>query len=175
MTDKITSADMEHEVARYFNWRQNLIVPNVSWGLGLHECDLLICSKSGYCTEVEIKISRADLIKDKEKSHGHKSNKIKYLYFAIPEALDKPEIIEHIPERAGILVVYWWEYGGHYKVKYTREPVKNACCRALTGEEQYKMASLGAMRVWDLKTGNVSQKNMIKDLRKELTELKAKM
>lgn len=173
--DKITSADIEHEVARFFDWRQNLIVPNVSWGLGLHECDLLICSKSGYCTEVEIKVSRADLIKDKEKSHGHKSNKIKYLYFAIPEALDKPEIIEHVPEHAGILVVYWWERGGYYKVKETRVPVKNAGCRALTSDEQYKMADLGAMRIWALKAAVAGQKNTIKELRKELTELKAKM
>jgi len=166
MSDKITSADIEHEVARWFNWRQNLIVPNVSWGLNLHECDLLVCSKSGYCTEVEIKISKADLIKDKEKSHGHKSNKIKYLYFAIPETLDKPEIIEHVPLVAGLLIISKTKYG--FRVNERRLPVKNASCRALTEDEQCKMAGLGAMRVWALKTTIAGNKNTIKYLKEEL-------
>ena len=45
----------------FFNYRANLIVPNISWGLGLHECDLLVLTSSGYATEIEIKVSKADL------------------------------------------------------------------------------------------------------------------
>jgi len=44
----------------------------------------------------------ADLIKDKEKKHGHDCGKFKELYFAIPAKLLKDK--EHIPVQAGILV-----------------------------------------------------------------------
>lgn len=65
---KITTLDMEIVLMEYFGVNRNIIVPNVSWGLNLHECDLLIFSKSGYATEVEIKISKQDLLKDKNKN-----------------------------------------------------------------------------------------------------------
>ena len=46
---------MEIAIARSWNYRRHLIVPNVSWGFGVHECDLLVISPSGYATEIEIK------------------------------------------------------------------------------------------------------------------------
>ena len=75
----MTAKEMELHISRYFDLRQNIIVPNISWGMGLHECDLLILSRAGYATEIEIKISAADLRKDSKKKHEHLSNKIKYL------------------------------------------------------------------------------------------------
>jgi hypothetical protein len=127
----------------------NLIVPNISWGLGLHECDLLICSKTSYCTEVEIKISKSDLIKDKEKSHGHNSDKIKFLYFAIPDYLNTDEIISHIPERAGILVVR--NNGKRLVVSKIREPQRNITAVKITNQERYEIARLGTMRIFGMK------------------------
>jgi len=66
MTQKITTPEMECALAGWFDYRQNLIVPCVYWGVGYytHECDLLIVSRAGYVTEVEIKISRSDLRAD---------------------------------------------------------------------------------------------------------------
>lgn len=147
--DKITCADIEYVVSAWFNWRQNLIVPNISWGLGIHECDLLICSKVGFCTEVEIKISKADLIKDKEKSHGHNSDKIKFLYFAIPDYLNTDEIISHIPERAGILTIK--NNGKRLVVSEIKEPQRNINAIKLTEKEQYEIARLGTMRIFGMK------------------------
>ena len=68
-----TLYEMECAVARYMDFRTNLVVPNVSWGFEVHECDLLIVTKTGYAYEVEIKRSKADLKKDIEKKHGHNS------------------------------------------------------------------------------------------------------
>ena len=82
----LTAKDIEISVAKYMDPRVNLIVPNASWGLGLHECDLLVISKAGYASEVEIKVSKADLLRDREKRHGHASDRIKALWFALPEA-----------------------------------------------------------------------------------------
>lgn len=159
---RITTAEMEIALARYFNFRQNLIVPNVSWGLYLnrtclHECDLLILTKSGYLWEVEIKISKSDLVADKKKNHGHRHDSIKRLYFAIPEHINTDCCIEHIPKRAGVIVVKNKEnlLRGGYKTNYwyckqERKP-KEEKGHQLTEKERFKVARLGAMRIWGLK------------------------
>jgi len=147
---KITTAEMEIALSRYLDYRQNLIVPNVHWGMNMHECDLLMVSKAGYCTEIEIKISRADLKNDGKKKHGHYCPKIKYLYFAIPTFLD--HCLELVPERAGIILVdpendnYWT------KCKRVREPVATKGAPKMSDIDQYKVARLGALRIWNLKS-----------------------
>ncbi len=138
------TSEIEYIVARKFGWRTHLIVPNVSWGAGIHECDLLILTKSGHAYEVEIKVSKADLIKDKLKSHGHHSNKIRKLYFAIPDKL-KP-YIDHIPVRAGIACV---SAGGFCEI--LREAEINTTSQKWTESERFNVARLGTMRIWTLK------------------------
>lgn len=151
-----TCLEMEVCVVRKFNIRQCVIVPNISWGLQIHECDLLIVTKSGYATEVEIKISLADLKKDAIKKHAHTSKKIKYLYFAIPEKL-LPHI-EHIPAHAGIFVLKRCRYNPdsdsvmeYSYVEKIREAQKNPQSRALTPSEITDVMRLGCMRIWRLK------------------------
>jgi len=141
--------DIEIAVAKHFRPRVNLAVPNVSWGLGLHECDMLVLTASGYAYEVEIKASKADLIKDAEKSHGHRHSKIKRLYFAIPEHLK--DHIEHIPARAGILLVYW-PLGGfeHFRVKVLREAEDTGSYKFKDCERE-TFFRLGALRILGLK------------------------
>lgn len=47
--------EIELAVAQVFGIRNNIIVPNVSWGFfATHEADLVIINKTGYMTEVEI-------------------------------------------------------------------------------------------------------------------------
>jgi hypothetical protein len=143
---KVTAQKIEIALSRKFDYRQNLIVPNVSWGLWLHECDLLIMSKSGYLTEIEIKVSTSDLKKDAQKRHGHHNEKIKKLYFAIPEKLLKHE--SFIPERAGIIIYNserdWCRFHRNAKTNNTAKP--------LSVEDQYQLARLGALRIWGLKS-----------------------
>lgn len=140
--------EVELAVAKYFNPRQNLAIPNVSWGFNIHECDLLILTKSKFLYEVEIKISRADLIKDKDKGHKHKHKKIRKLYFAIPENMIKD--IEHIPEHAGILTLHESKRHNIICKKY-REARTNMTATAVSLEDSYKLARLGSLRIWTLK------------------------
>lgn len=150
--------DMEVAVSNYFSPRRNLIVPNVSWGMFRHEVDLCVLSPAGYASEIEIKVSRSDLIKDKKKKHGHNEPMIKYLYFGIPKHLEKD--IEHIPERAGILVVTWNEpfyhpyrkitYDGWWSCKKIRSP-KIQYNRKWKEHERNSLLRLGAMRIWGMK------------------------
>jgi hypothetical protein len=145
---KITCMDMEIAVANYFGVRVNLIVPNVSWGFWIHECDLLVVTKSGYCYEVEIKTSRSDLKADMRKRHGHNSKRIRRLYFAIPtELLDS---IEFIPARAGILEVSVRTKGAFASCKCIRYP-ETLPAQKLSDEERFQVARLGTMRIFPLK------------------------
>jgi hypothetical protein len=159
----ISTEEIESLIANHFGIRTNLVIPNVSWGFGIHECDLLIVSKAGYCTEVEIKVSAADLKKDLSKGHKHKSNKIKYLYFAIPSYLIK--YVEFIPDNAGIFIIT-----SKHRVFCIAKPVQNNSCRAITLQEQYEVARLGALRIWGLKNKCIDRKNQIKYLREKLSE-----
>lgn len=143
----MNETQMEIAVALFFKPRVNTIVPNVSWGLGIHECDLLIVTKDGHAIEVEIKTSKSDLIADKSKRHGHFSKKIRQLYFAIPATM-LPHI-DHVPERAGVIVVT--EYSHECLAKVLRKPKLNMEARKLTQEEIFKVARLGTMRIWTLK------------------------
>jgi hypothetical protein len=142
---------MECAVMAHFNPRINLIVPNVSWGMFRHEVDILVVTKSGYAWEVEIKVSKADLIKDKSKGHEHNDPKLSRLYFAIPSLL-VPHI-EHIPERAGILEVKRYETLPNIyceSVKVIRE-AKSKYEYQFTPQEKYQIARLGTMRILGLK------------------------
>jgi hypothetical protein len=139
--------EMEIRLANWFNFRQNLIVPRVSWGFMTHECDLLIVSSVGYLTEVEIKISKNDLKKDKDKSHGHESGRIKTFYFAVPEELEK-YALESIPERAGLIIV---PKDKRFKPFEVKKPIINIQAKPITSDDKYKIARLGALRIWGLK------------------------
>lgn len=149
---KLTTPEMECALANYFNYRTNLIVPNVHWGMNMHECDLLMVSKAGYCTEIEIKISKADLRVDANKRHGHRSNRIKYLYFAVPVELEEAAL-EFAPERAGIITVkpQLRIKGYGPTCRRVREPIVNSHTLPMNDADRYKVARLGALRIWNLK------------------------
>ncbi len=155
--------EIEIAVANLFGLRkQSAILTNLSWGFGLdYEADLVIVTKSGYLYEVEIKVSKYDLIKDKHKIHNHKSNKFRKLYFAIPKNLI--DCIEHIPERAGIIICDRFEYDGNQFVKaeYFREAEINKQAKQISDVELFKLLRLGTMRQWTIK------RKLVKLLNKE--------
>ena len=147
----MTSNEIEICLANHFGYRQNQIVPNVSYGLGLHEVDLLIVSKSGYCTEIEIKVSISDLKADFKKEHHHKSKKIKYFYYAIPEEL-KEKALPLIPEHAGLIVVkHRLFHVNDIYCEIIKSPIVNKNARTLTSDELIKLGHLASMRIWTLK------------------------
>ncbi len=153
--DKITTIEIEQRLAVYFNYRLNVIVPNISWGFDIHECDLLVMRKTGYLLEVEIKVSRSDLKKDQTKPHHHLDNRIKELWFAIPEYLE--DSIALIPKRAGILVMTRTDYGLNCRI--LREATTNNKAMRLTESEQYAIARLGTLRIWSLKRKIIDMRN----------------
>lgn len=165
----ITTIEMEVAIAKYFGIRQHIIVPNISWGFGMHECDLFIITKAGCAIEVEIKRSKSDLLADFERGHNHidRQNRITEFYYAMPEDLYE-KCKDLIPENAGIITCYrWTDYAkrdridAHTKRKATR--IKGA--RKLTPEEQLRIARVGTMRIWTLKE-KLIKNGIIKKVRK---------
>ncbi len=140
---KLTALEVESPLYSYFNFTRNVIVPNYYIQCG-YECDLVIMSKAGYVTEVEIKVSKSDLVADLKKKHGHESRKIKYLYFAMPDYLEG--CIELIPERAGVLLI---DQRG--MVSLVRSPIENKCCCKLNENERDDLLRCGVMRIAGLK------------------------
>jgi len=155
----ITTIEMEVAIAKYFNFRKNIIVPNISWGFDIHECDLFVIRNSGFAVEVEIKISRSDLLKDFKKEHNHYDvkHRIAEFYYALPNYLYE-SCRDIIPDSAGIIIC---EKHSNYKnveiitasLKKRAKRIKDA--RILTEREQMKIARLGAMRIWSLKEKNI--------------------
>ena len=167
MKDKITTLEMEIAVMRWLGIRQNLVVPNVSWGLLNYEADVVSVTPSGYATEVEIKVSKADLLADFKKGHSHDSKLFKYLYYAVPEEM-QDYALERIWEKAGLLVAMRDDYGAVMIVK-VRDPKLNIAHRQWTLAQRMKLAELGAMRILGLKEGILSMKNDLKYMRKPET------
>jgi len=157
----LKTRDIEIAIANHFGHRQNIIVPNVSWGAGFnHECDILIIRPSGAAIEIEIKISAGDLKRDKDKQHQHNSRFIRQLFFAIPEFMRK--YIEHVPEKAGILIV---KDSG--KVETVRPAKINKSFIKMNQNQVTKIAHLGTMRIWSLKEKNRELKNKLDSLAKK--------
>ncbi len=157
---KVTVGEIECAVSKYFNPRVHLIVPNISHGMQLHECDLLVMNGRNYGVEVEIKVSKADVKKDLQKRHGHNSNRIRRLFFAIPEYLYTEDVIALIPERAGIFVVQPrmkinGSYGSHHYVApkciLKRNAKINKFAKPFTDNERIEMGRLGMLRYWNIR------------------------
>lgn len=159
---ELKASDIEVAVANYFNPRRHLIVPNISWGMGLHECDLLVMNGQNYGVEIEIKVSKADVKKDGKKKHGHDSHKIRRLFFAIPLKLFTDDIVAMIPERAGILVVLPAQrddlYGNTFisppRCVLKRNAKINKYAKPFSDSERIEMGRLGMLRYWNIRNKN---------------------
>lgn len=162
LSKPLTTLELEIALAKYFDVRRNIIVPNISWGLLSHEVDLLVVRKSGIAVEVEIKISVQDLKADFKKSHHHieKQNRITEFYYAMPKDIYE-KCIDIIPKSAGIIICERYiNYKKESAVKATllRKSTRIKGSRKLTSEEQFKVAKLGCMRIFSLKEKIVKSK-----------------
>ena len=152
----MNSCEIEVAIARHFNPRMNLIIPNVSWGLNFpYELDMIIVTPRHYAKEIEIKVSIPDLKADKRKRWAHTSDKVRQLYFAVPDNL-KDKSISLIPERAGLLTVKIVE--DFWVVSLVKAAKINKSARKLNEEEIIKLGNLAAMRIWNLKESLLKQK-----------------
>lgn len=101
---KMNEGTMQLAVASMLNYVSNIIVPNISHGFLPYEADLLCLDSKNRITEVEIKISNADLKNDFKKKNFHNADFVSRLAYAVTE--DMVDLAkEIIPEHIGIIVV----------------------------------------------------------------------
>lgn len=150
METRRTLNEIECALADFFDIRKNIIVCNVSWGFLEHEADILVLSKTGYLTEIEIKRSLQDFKADFKKKKSF--DKIKSFYFCIPESILE-KCLELIRENNdysnvvnGIIT-----YNESLKLSINKRKIWGRTVKPLFIEEQLQIARLGAMRVWKLK------------------------
>jgi len=140
---------------RLFDFTRYSVVPNVSWGLLNYEADLLCLSKVGVFHEIEIKISKADMVADNKKRHSHNDPLVGRLWFAVPSHLiDK--VLPMVPEYAGLVGVKCVQYsdGKVFRTNVVRRPrpkLRNISYRKPTDREIIKFLRLGVLRMWSNK------------------------
>lgn len=141
--------------SKLWNKRNDIMIPNLSWGLLNYEADFVVMSKSGYLTEVEIKRSFEDFKADFKKNHKHDDERVYYFYYCVPEKIyDKvisflqsekcDNFHTHIPG-----VLYYTEKGDIFNTGFGC-PERYGKRRKLFLEEQLKIARLGQLRYWNL-------------------------
>lgn len=134
----------------FFARRQLAVVPNVSWSMLPWEADLLVLSRAGYLTEVEIKISlsdwKADFTKNKHRADigWRESQMIKQFYYAAPKALAARHAELSLPDGAGVVSV---DDSG---ISVLKRAESRAGHRKLTDAEQSRLLRLAAIKAWGL-------------------------
>ncbi len=158
----------------FLDFRKNYAcVPNVTYGFnwGNWESDLLVVSKSGYLTEVEVKVTLADWKADKKKAWFKTTNwwdprfkSLTYFYYAAPAELAQrwPEV--GIPDFAGVLGV---DFNNAYSPVVLRKAQRNPEAKKVGLARMHALARLGSMRSW-------TTRNTIDGLQQRIADLEAK-
>ena len=133
----------------FYTRRQFAVVPNVSWGLLPWEADILVCSMSGYLTEIEVKVTmadwKADFVKEKHRLGFHPAAKsmIKRFYYAAPAPLAARFVELSLPINAGVISV------ADERIRVLKDARDNPGHRKITTEEKLQLARLGSMKLWN--------------------------
>jgi hypothetical protein len=134
-----------------------------------HECDVLGVTMNGRIIDIEIKISRSDLVIDIHKDKWwHYSSWMRHAiqpdrvlrehpprvwkhYYAFPAELWKPELVKRLPSPAsGIILMReseWPQPPVIAKIERRAKPAKDAY--RMTPEQMLDVARLANLRMWD--------------------------
>lgn len=169
-----------------FNQRNDIIVPNVSWGLLPYEADLLAIKPSGRVTEIEIKRSLADLKADFRKHHQHDYNSVYRFYYCVPEALvekAKKAILEYrqsgavvpITEKDCPALLCYTETGEIKDTGFGTADVSGYGKMPANEKETITAGRLASLRYWNLleETVHPEDHGAQKRIRELSTEVKA--
>lgn len=92
-----------YALAYHFDWRQSQMMTEFSIDGG--QADMVFITKSGYLTEIEVKVSASDWRADSAKKKWQKPRPhVARFFYAVPEAL-LPKQPSDLPEFAGILAL----------------------------------------------------------------------
>ena len=159
-----------------FSFVRNIVAFNVN-GLSevfplFHEADMLVMSKSGYLTEIEIKRSWRDFLADFKKHHHHeKGELVKYLYYCVPVSL-YDRVVEHLNglDDFGVDGIVTYNEELRIDLRPYRHPSPDyklhfSNGRKLFLEQRFELARFGAMRAVTLREKLVEAEKELETLR----------
>lgn len=156
----MTAKRMLRALVSHFDWFNNRIM--TEWNIGGGRADLIVVSRVGYVTEIEIKVTRGDWESDREKEkwnpartgdlyrgivYGTRKDISKFFY-AVPEEL-ADRIPIWVPLGVGIVAVDRGKWGD--EVRVVRKAVRSPA-RKLTDGEWNRLRDACYMRFWRLQT-----------------------
>lgn len=161
MTSDITAHQITDALTRdgeVFSCRRWTVCPNVSWGWGLaYEADLIAVSKAGYVNEVEIKISRSDLVADRRKAKhtgGGLDPRVKRFWYAVPTVLVEAAL-SIAPPHHGVIEIHEvknsWDTAPRLKTRISRAAATIETAKSITTVQMSELLRLGYLRYWDLR------------------------
>lgn len=147
-------------LARHFQNRSLLIVPNTNW-TG-YETDLLCIERPGLrIIDVEIKISRADLKADPKKDkwwHSRPWSRVKAgteraprewpehvwkHYYALPLDIWTADLLATLPEASGVVALR-----SPHRLEVMRNAKPNRAAKPITAADAIDLARLASLRMW---------------------------
>ena len=144
----------------FFDWRKQLIVPNVSHGFFAGrrgECDLLVVSKARYLTEIEIKVNPYDLANELAKfKHGNRTSDspfgplVKRYYIAAPVEVWQKANGAVLPLGAGKIEIYI-DHQRTPRGRLVQPSAYSKAARPLTDKEMIELLRLAYFRLWGSK------------------------
>ena len=142
------------------NFRTDIIIPNLSWGMLNYEADLVIINKSHYMTEVEIKRSFSDLKADFKKAEMHNDERVRELWYALPASIEEKAMQFFQQKEIGdkcrkmyndyrrwYPAILWYDEHGSIKKNYQCPYTGKG--RKLFLEEVVKISRLISIRYWE--------------------------
>lgn len=150
----MTSRDLIRPLARRFNWMANRIIPECTIDGGI--ADLLVITKAGYLTEIEIKVRLSDWKADllKRKWYIERPHISRFFYAAPYDLASNPP--EGLPEGAGILGISG--AGQHIRMVgvHVLRPAKRKRTTKLTRLEILELSDCMYYRWWHTKFRDIA-------------------
>ena len=85
MDTKLTIQEIEEMIiSNEVSLRNEIAIPNLSWGMLPYEADLVVINKTGYMREYEIKRSLQDLKADFKKKCYHNAEQVYQFFYVLP-------------------------------------------------------------------------------------------
>lgn len=133
----VTERQIQHALARHFNWVQLTCVPNAYIGGG--EMDMAVVTRAGYLGEVEIKLTVSDWNADRAKGKWQferDRQKVSRFWYAVPEGL-LAKVPAWVPPTCGLIGARWLEGEKRAWCIEHRPAVKTGKVKLTDGEQMY--------------------------------------
>ena len=175
MDTKLTIQEIEEMIiSNEVSLRNEIAIPNLSWGMLPYEADLVVINKTGYMREYEIKRSLQDLKADFKKKCYHNAEQVYQFFYVLPISI-KDKALElfrmHQTDDAYINVfgqsteyyealpaVIFYNDDGHIAERTRFSGHLCGTHRKLFLEEKLTITRLLSIRYWKLRLNNQEQK-----------------